>query len=201
MPWTEVRPMDQKIQFISDYLDNHFPFSQLCNRYGISRKTGYKWIHRYLESGDPESLKDRSRRPRHCPTQTGSEIIEGILKIREKHSFWGPAKILWRLERDFPGWTLPAYSTVALILKRYGYIKKRRPKTRRYHPGRPLSPINTSNDVWTADFKGHFKTLDGLYCYPLTIADGYSRYLFSCHGMLSPRQQTVKETFSALFHE
>jgi len=201
MPWTEVRPMDQKIQFISDYLDNHFSFSQLCYRYGISRKTGYKWVHRYLESGDPESLKDRSRRPFHSPTEIGTELKSHILKIREKHPSWGPSKILWRLEQDYPERSLPAYSTVALILKRNGYIKKRRPKMRRYHPGRPLSPINSCNDVWTADFKGHFKTLDGLYCYPLTIADGHSRYLFSCRGMLSPRQQPVKETFRWLFEE
>ena len=72
---------------------------------------------------------------------------------------------------------------------------------RRYHPGRPLTAMTAPNQVWTADFKGHFKTQDGLYCYPLTIADGCSRYLFSCEGMLAPKQQPVKTIFKRLFEE
>jgi transposase InsO family protein len=108
---------------------------------------------------------------------------------------------LWRLEKVHPDWELPAYSTAALILNRRGYIKARRKKIKRSHPGQPVTPITAPNEVWTADFKGHFKTRNGLYCYPLTIADGHSRYLFACQGMLSPLQRDTKAVFKRLFKE
>lgn len=198
MPWQEVRPMDQKIRFISDYLNEYFTFTELCTRFGISRKTGYKWVSRYLVTG---SLNDLSRKPHNSPAQTRSEVVESILKVRDRHPSWGPRKLLWRLEKDHPDWELPAYSTAALILNRHGYIKAKRKKIKRSHPGQPVTPITYPNEVWTADFKGHFKTRDGFYCYPLTIADGHSRYLFSCHGMLSPLQKDTKAVFKRLFKE
>lgn len=103
------------------------------------------------------------------------------------------------VSKRHPDWQLPAESTVALILKRHGYIKPKRKRLKRYHPGRPLTVMSHANKVWTADFKGHFKTLDGQYCYPLTIADGYSRFLFSIEGMLSPLQRPVNAVFKRLF--
>ena len=200
MPWLKEKPMDKKILFLGEYLLQSFSFSELCSRFGISRKTGYKWINRYNESGNAESLKDLSRRPHHSPTQTSAEIVKALLSIRDKHPFWGPKKLLWRIERDHPQWKdLPARSTVALILKRNDYIKPPRKRSRRYHPGQPLSEMSQPNDVWTADFKGHFKTQDGLYCYPLTICDGYSRYLFACRGMISPLLTNVYTVFRQLF--
>lgn len=201
MPWKEVKPMNEKIRFISDYLNNFFPFSELCLRYNISRKTGYKWISRYEEFHDPSCLKDRSKKPHHIPNKTPEEVIKDILNIREKHPFWGPKKILWRMGKDHPERQLPARSTVSLILQRNGCIKKKRKKINRSHPGRPMTEIDKPNTVWTADFKGQFKTIDGKYCYPLTVADGYSRYLFSCKGMLSPSHMPVKSIFKRLFEE
>ena len=201
MPWKEVKPMDQKLRFISDYLKDYFTISELCERYGISRTTGYKWINRYRASGRPDALFEVSRRPHSSPNKTADDVVETLLEIRDKHPFWGPRKLLCLAAKRHPEWKLPAPSTVALILKRNGYIKPRRKRTRRYHPGRPLTLMSEANEVWTADFKGHFKMQDGLYCYPLTIADGYSRYLFSCHGMLSLHQQPVKAVFKRLFEE
>lgn len=124
-----------------------------------------------------------------------------MLELRDKHPFWGPRKLLCLVSKRHSDWKLPAESTVSLILKRNGYIKKRRKRIKRYHPGRPLTDISYANQVWTADFKGHFKTGDGLYCYPLTIADGHSRYIFSIEGMLSPLQKPVKSVFKKLFEE
>lgn len=201
MPWKEVKPMADKLRFISDYLHGYFSIVELCRRYGISRTTGYKWINRYQASGRPDALFDLSRRPHHSPYKTSAKIVNALLEIRDKHPFWGPKKLLSLLSSKQSDWELPAPSTVALILKRNGYIKPKRKRLRRYHPGRPLTAMTAPNQVWTADFKGHFKTQDGLYCYPLTIADGYSRYLFSCEGMLSPKQQPVKTIFKRLFKE
>jgi transposase InsO family protein len=198
MPWKEVKTMDERIGFISDYLNQYFTITELCKRYNISRTTGYKWIDRYIHSG-PDALLNRSRKPHHSPTKTPDEIENEILNLRSKHPSWGAKKLLWRMEKDHPDWTLPANSTTSLILKRNGCVKKRRRSMKRFHPGRPMCPIMESNDTWTADFKGQFKTRDGIYCYPLTIADQYSRYLLACDGLLSTRHIPAKPVFKRLF--
>ena len=132
MPWREELPMNQRIRFIGDYLNGYFSFTELCERFGISRKTGYKWINRYWETGNPASLLDRSKRPHHFPTQTPEAITKALLSIRDKHPSWGPRKLLWRVERDHPEWVnLPAPSTVSLILQRNGLSRKRRKRVRR----------------------------------------------------------------------
>ena len=93
MPWSQTSPMDQKIQFISDYLRGGLSFAELCDHFGISRKTGYKWLDRYLRQG-AEALVDRSRRPRSSPNQTLPAIVNALLDTRHKHPSWG-AKKLW----------------------------------------------------------------------------------------------------------
>jgi transposase InsO family protein len=123
MPWRETTPMDQKTQFISDYLRQSLSMSELCELYRISRKTGYKMVERYLKQG-PSGLEDRSRRPSSSPNQTPS-----------------------------------------------------------------------------ADFKGQFKTGDGIYCYPLTVTDGFSRYLLACRGLGSTSVAESKPVFTRLFKE
>ena len=202
MPWREELPMDQRLRFIGDYLNGYFSFAELCDRFGISRKTGYKWINRYRESGNPTSIVDQSRRPHHFPTKTPEVITEALLSIRDKHPSWGPRKLLWRVARDHPEWiNLPAPSTVSLILKRNGLSRKRRKSVRRPHPGKPMTVITEANQVWTLDFKGQFKTGDGVYCYPLTVADGFSRYIFGCEGLLSPSHDRVKRSLKRIFKE
>ena len=198
MPWKEVKPMDERLRFIADYLNQYFTVTELCERYNISRKTGYKWIERYIHSG-PEALINRSRRPHRSPTRTPIGIEREILSLRSKHPSWGARKLLWRMEKDHPDWKLPANSTTSLILKKNGFVKKRRKSMKRFHPGKPFSPITAPNDTWTTDFKGHFKTRDGIYCYPLTIADEFSRYLLACDGLLSTKHPFAKPVFKRLF--
>ncbi len=194
--------MEQRLRFIGDYLNGYYTFTDLCDRFGISRKTGYKWIGRYQESGEPDSLLEQSRRPHHSPTKTPDVIIEALLAVRDKHPSWGPRKLLWRIERDHPEWaTLPAASTVSLILARIGLTRKPRKSVKRQHPGKPMTVINEVNQVWTLDFKGQFKTGNGVYCYPLTIADRFSRYILACEGLLSPSHDPVKRAFKRLFRE
>ena len=192
--------MDQRVQFIADYQRAVFDIAELARRYGISRKTAYKWIERY-EIGGPAELVDRSRRPAHCPHRTPPAIIAALLEVRRHHPTWGAKKLLKVVATRQPTWTLPARSTVCDLLDRAGLITapwRRRVPT---HPGRPLIPMTAPNGTWTADFKGQFKTRNGVYCYPLTVVDGFSRYLLACHGLLSTAIATARPIFLHLFQE
>lgn len=204
MPWIEVRPMDAKLLFISDWLRKQAQpvmiFSELCREHGISRKTGYKWIGRYGEFGI-EGLIDRSRRPKRTPNKVPFTIQKEIIEERKKHKHWGSRKIRKVLEKKHPDWEIPSYHTVHKVLKeanlsRYRKIRKRVP----LHPG-PLRDSHTPNDLWTVDFKGQFKTRDGIYCYPLTVMDQASRYLLGCDGFLGTRYQETRKAFERLFRE
>lgn len=182
MPWRSVVPMEEKIRLIGDYLNGVFSFIELCERYGISRKTGYKWVDRYVEEGI-KGLDERPRRPINHPLKTPEYIEKAILEIRRKHPLWGASKVLKILSRRCPEWKLPGRTTVFNILKRNGCIEKKRRTRRRSHPGKPTTIAIGPNHLWTSDFKGQFKTRNGIYCYPLTIADAYSRYLLECKGL------------------
>ena len=200
MPWRHTSPMDQKIQFIVDYLRRTLSITEVCALYGVSRKTGYKWIDRYLTSGPP-GLEDRSRKPGSSPHQTPQHVVEAFIELRHHHPSWGAKKLLSMLQRRHPSWPLPARSTVCDILRRHGLVPKRRHRRHIGHPGKPTSQILAPNDVWSADFKGHFTTGDGLYCDPLTVADGYSRLLLGCHALASTRVAEAKPVFTRWFQE
>ena len=100
-----------------------------------------------------------------------------------------------------PRWALPGRSTACDILSRHGMVPIKRQRRRIGHPGRPTSPILAPNDVWSADDKGQFRTGDGRYCYPLTVADGFSRYLLGCQALPSTAADGAKPIFTRLFHE
>jgi len=200
MPWSDTTTMDQKTQFIADYLREILSITELCELYGISRKTGYKWIDRYLHLG-PAGLEEYSRRPHQTPNQTEPEIIDALLAMRRRHPTWGAKKLLPLLHKRQPDWPLPGRSTVCNILSRNGLVPKKRRRRHIGHPGKPTSQILAPNDVWCTDFKGQFKTGDGVYCYPLTVTDAYSRYLFCCQGLHSTKTVGVKPWFTRLFRE
>ncbi len=200
MPWNETTPMDQKTQFIADYLRQSLSMSELCELYGISRKTGYKIVERYLRHG-PAGLEERSRRPTNNPNHTPEHVVQAIVALRQRHPSWGAKKLLPLLEKRHPNWDLPGRTTVCDILSREGLVPKKRNRRHIGHPGKPSNVILAPNDVWTADFKGHFKTGDGIYCYPLTVADGYSRFLLGCQGLHSTCVAEAKPVFTRLFKE
>jgi putative transposase len=200
MPWRHTSPMDQKTQFIADYLRRTLSMTELCTLYGVSRKTGYKWIDRYLTSGPP-GLEERSRKPFSSPNQTPQQVVEALIELRQHHPSWGAKKLLSILQKRHPSWPLPARSTVCDIFSRHGLVPKTRHRRHIGHPGKPTSQILAPNDVWSADFKGHFKTGDGRYCYPLTVADGYSRFLLGCQALSSTRVAEAKPVFTRLFKE
>lgn len=200
MPWRETLLMDQRVQFIADYQREVFDVADLARRYGISRKTAYKWIARY-DAGGPTGLLDRSRRPTHSPQATAARIVAALLDVRRHHPTWGAKKLLKVVSTREPTWTLPARSTVCDLLDRAGLITAPRRRPVPAHPGRALIPMTAPNGTWTADFKGQFKTRNGVYCYPLTIVDGYSRYLLACHGLLSTAIAGARPVFLRLFQE
>jgi transposase InsO family protein len=190
--------MDQKTQFIADYLRQSQSITELCLHYGISRKTAYKWITRYHEQG-LSGLEDQSRKPLSCPHQTDPQLVEALLDARRRHPTWGAKKLLKLLSKSDPQQDWPSRSTVCDLLARRGLIKKPRRRRHLSHPGKPTTIITAPNQVWCADFKGQFKTRDGIYCYPLTITDACSRYLICCQGLLSTECVSAKAVFQKVF--
>ena len=200
MPWREASPMDQRTQFIADHLRDVLSITELCALYGISRKTGYKWIDRYIRHG-PTGLEEDSRRPRRSPNQTSEEVVSAILDARRRHPRWGGKKLLALLHKRHPRWNLPGRSTACDILSPHGMVPIKRQRRRLGHPGKPTSQILAPNDVWSGDYKGQFRTGDGRYCYPRTVADGFSRYLLGCQALTSTAVDEAKPIFTQLFHE
>ena len=200
MPWQETSLMDQRMQFIVDYQRGLQSVTELADRFAISRKTAYKWIDRHEEDG-AAGLADRSRRPRSSPSATAQAIVEAVLEARRQHPRWGAKKLLRILTRRDPLQAWPARSTVCDLLNRHDLIPKARRRPQLSHPGRPLTAMTEPNRIWTADFKGQFKTRDGIYCYPLTLVDGCSRYLLACQGLRSTAIATARPTFQRAFEE
>lgn len=200
MPWSNLSPMDQKTQFIADYLRQSQSITELCLHYGISRKTAYKWISRYHELG-LSGLEDRPRKPLSCPHQTDPQLVKALLDARRRHPTWGAKKLLKLLSKSDPQRNWPSRSAVCDLLSRHGLIKRPRKRRHLSHPGKPTTTITTPNQVWCADFKGQFKTRDGIYCYPLTITDGFSRYLIGCQGLLTTEGRSAKAVFQKAFRD
>lgn len=200
MPWSETTAMEQIAQFIRDWRAARHTVADLCRLYDISRKTGYKWIERYLDDG-PDGLLERTHAADIVHNKTPPEVEDALLQLRLRHPSWGPKKLLHILRQTQPRLLLPGRSTVADILNRNGLVI-RRPRRRAVgHPGKPGKQILLPNDCWSADFKGQFKTGDGLYCYPLTVTDNYSRYLIGCQALPGTLLLPSKIVFTRLFKE
>ena len=194
MPWRDWSPMDEREQFIADYQRQLFTMRQLCDRYGVSRKTGYALLERYEREG-VTGLQPRSSRPGRSPQATAPPLVDAIVAMRKRYPSWGGKKILAVLRDRYPGSPWPAVSTANDILKRHGLVPAGRRRRPVGHPGAPLTVPQAPNDIWTVDFKGQFRTGDARWCYPLTLCDGYSRYLLVCQGLRAP---TSAGAFGAL---
>ncbi len=188
--------MEQRQQFIEDYQVGLYSMSELCARYGISRKTGDKWLERFADGGR-RGLADRSRAPHTCPHRISDVVADHLCQARTTHPDWGPAKLLDWLAARHPDIEWPATSTAGDLLARRGLVVKRRRRRPYQHP-RVVAPVTaTPNDLWTADFTGQFTTRDGIWCYPLTIADQHTRFLFTCRGSSPPKASASNRSSSA----
>jgi len=197
--------MSQREEFIRLVHQRRHPITELCIAFGISEKTGYKWLSRFHREG-VLGLADRSHVPHLAPHQISPRVRREITRLREAHPTWGARKLRVVLARISPEITWPAPSTIGELLRREGLISATR---RRRYPkviaGAPLdyglTIARSPNDVWTTDFKGEFRLRPGPYCYPLTVLDAQSRYLLGCTALLSTATVPVKVVFTRLFEK
>jgi len=190
--------MDQRVQLIQDHEEGE-SICALAEVYGISRKTVYKWLARHA-SGGMAALADRSRAPIHCPGKLSEERIAAIIAARQRWK-WGPRKLRVKLSAAEPKIVWPAESTIAEVLKRAGLTHRRRPRPRTPPYAQPFAAVDGPNQTWCADFKGWFRTGDGVRCDPLTLTDAHSRYLFRCQITAQTDTIHVAAIFESAFRE
>lgn len=199
MSWQRSSPMEQKLHFISDALRDKMDFNALCKLYTISRKTGYKWLKRFQQWG-MNGMQEQSRKPHVMPYAIPFIIKDEVIRLRKKYS-WGAKKLLVLVANQHPSWSLPSRSATHTIIKQAGLAKPQKKRQRMVPNTQPLAHAHEPNAVWTADFKGQFCLQDNRYCYPLTIADACSRFLFACQGMHCPAFASTKMVFIRVFKE
>lgn len=193
MPWQEDTRMSLRKEFVHLSQRESLSFAELCRRFGISRKTGYKWLNRANTCSD-EDFSDQTRRPHYYPTQTPQEIERQVVALRQQHPAWGGRKIGHVLRRRGLAAT-PAPSTITHILRRHHLLQ---PRER--GQGRPYQRFEheAPNQLWQMDFKGHFQT-DAGRCDPLTIIDDHSRYNMILKAMTGQSTLPVKDALTAVF--
>lgn len=203
MPWTESSSMTERLKFIARYLQLDTTMTDLCAEFGVSRQTGYKWVDRWREAG-PAGLHEQSRARKTHPNAYDADVRARVLALREAQPTWGPRKLLARLAKLDPRTDWPQRSTVALWLEEAG-VSKRRRTSRRVHrlagSGGPVGTQAEPNETWSTDFKGEWRLQDGRYCYPLTLSDGFSRYLLACTGLHDTRTEVVMPVYQRVFEE
>jgi len=200
MPWQERSPMDLRMRFVTEWQSGCWTMTELCADYQVSRKTGYKWADRYERSG-PSGLHDRSRRPHASPLATDPELVDRLVALRRRHPRWGAKKLLVVAARRDPQADWPSRTTVCDLLKARGLVSPRRRPDRPAPAASPPAPITRINEVWTTDFKGEFLTGDGVYCYPLTLRDGFSRFVLRCDALAGHTYDATRRRFERAFAE
>lgn len=199
MPWKESCHVDERMKFVARLKDGE-RMVDLCREFGISRKTGYKFLGRYEELS-VVGLKDQPRRPERIPHKVAGELAELLLATRGEHPTWGPRKIRAYLSRRKPGLGLPAPSTIGNLLARNGLVVPRRNRRKSPVEYSPVCHALAPNDVWSVDFKGQFRMRNGKYCYPLTVSDAFSRYILLIEALESTLERTARIGFERCFQE
>ncbi len=202
MPWRTTDLVQIREEFVQLALSGRFPVTALCNAYGISEKTGHKWLARFKEEGRP-GLSDRSHVAHEAPHKISDAVRREIISLREKHPSWGPRKLRVVLRRTLPNTQWPAASTIGDLLRREGHVRQSR--RTKHNLGLPidsgLTVATAANEVWTTDFKGEFRLLTGPYCYPLTAQDASSRYRLGTTALSSTASVPVQIVFTRHFEE
>lgn len=200
MGWMETCAVDERMRFVMAVEKGDESFAAVCRRFGISRKTGYKWLGRYEEVG-VEGLVDRSRAPLNHPQAISESVAQRCLAVRRAHPTWGPLKVRGWLVQRAPQTDWPAVSTIGALFDREGLTVKRRLRHRSPPSTAPFAHCGAANDVWCMDFKGWFLTGDGSHCEPLTLSDAHSRYLLRCQVMGRTDGDHVWPVLDAAFRE
>ena len=194
MPWRVETVMSQRKEFVALAQSEGVSMSELCLRSGISRKTGYKWLRRYLEGGE-QSLDDLPKRPHHSPNRTSADMEQLVVDLRREHPTKG-GHVLARILKDRGHNSVPSKSTITAILRRHQLIEpseslKHKPYKRFEHE-RP-------NQLWQMDFKGHIPVVSGGRCHPLTVLDDHSRFSLGVRACADERTQTVHDHLTSTF--
>ncbi len=203
MPWKETSPMEQRLAFVVQWSKHECSMAELCRSFGISRQTGYELVAQFTADG-LDGLKPRTRAPHHHPNAVSEAVCAAIIRAKARHPSWGPKKLsplADEPEAIQQHW--PVASTRGAILARAGLTVPRR-SPRAHVPPRtqPFGLVSQANDTWCADFKGWFRTADGLRCDPLTITDAYSRVLLRCQALqYGIHEQYARPIFEATFRE
>jgi len=199
MAWRNVKVEDQREYLVKSYISKSATMSELCEECGVSRKTGYKWYQRYMESGS-KGLADQSKAPTTPNRKYSNAQLMKALELKQKYPRFGPKKILALLKRYHPEEHWPCATRLYSIFKEHHLVCSRKLR-RRVPRTHPLGDIHDSNDVWCADFKGWFRTKDQSKVEPLTITDGYSRFLIRCLHLERKRSLDVWKAYSDAFYE
>jgi putative transposase len=202
MSWKELSSVVRRLAFVKLALTAQQSMSQLCRLFGFSRKMGYKWKARFELEGSA-GLRDRTRRPHGSPRRLASEWLTRIRGLRRRHRSWGSRKLGARLRKESPRQATPCARTIGKWLKRMN-LNRRSRRRARVGPqlkARGLTKARRSNQVWTVDFKGWFRTQDGQRVEPLTVRDMFSRYLLGARLLEVQSWQQVRRVFMRLFRQ
>ncbi len=197
MPWKETNSRRERGRFLATVQSANETFKLICQSFGISRKTGYKWRKRVEEEGN-KSLGDRPKGPKQGAREPEIEAL--ILKLKKRHPFWGSKKIQALLSRQLSEAEQPSRSRVHRVLARAGLVKGK--KRRRKGPVVVIerwSKDQDCNEIWGVDFKGWFRTGDQTKCFPLTVSDYYSRFILCFELLSSERMNLVQERLLKVF--
>jgi putative transposase len=201
MPWKDTGPMDQRLRFVAAISSGGLSMSEACRLFGVSRKSGYKWLDRYKTYG-PGGLHDRFAGAEDCAVGLGRDDGGAPGRCASEPSDMGRPQ----------GARLPTASTSQAAVAGCEYGRRPVQSTRVDHharhgegrhekAGTPLAHVHGPNDGWCADFKGHFRVGNGQRCDPLTVTDAFSRFLLCCQGLNAPTTEGVRPLFEATFRE
>ena len=198
MPWKRTEPMNQRKEFVLRAMETN-NFRQLCQEYGVSSKTGYKWRERFVRYG-LEGMAELSRRPKSHAKELGEVVVCQMVRIKAAHPSWGPRKLRAVYERIHGQG--PSESSFKRVLQRAGLVRERRLR-KRNQSGRVFSGRRGTapNEVWTVDFKGWWWVAGSKRCEPLTVRDEWSRYVLELRAVEDARAQTVRACFERLFEQ
>jgi transposase InsO family protein len=200
MTWKETCTVSERRLFVEAWLSQDFEVAALCERFGIARKTGHKWINRFKEEG-MSGLENRSRARHEQAHRTPAAIRQRILALKYQYPEWGPVTIQSALYRAEPERHWPAVSTIGALLAAHGLVKPKQPRQKTPPHSQPLAHATEPNAVWSADFKGQFRLGDGQWCYPLTMTDNHSRVLLACKGLSGPQISPSIAVYKQVFRE
>ncbi len=194
MPWKNVTTMEQRVEFICEWLTGKYTITELSKAFGVSRPTAYRLINRY-ETRGINGIRDQSSAPRNHPNRTKEYVEEKILKLKGKYPRWGAKKLHRLLFNHCNVEDIPSVVTVHNILSKNGLVCPQK-RLRRVKPTYPIFDPHHCNEVWSADYKGKFLMGNRIYCHPLTIADSKSRFLFTAKAMYKEDYKSAKNEFN-----